>query len=166
MTTRTRVRTLDEAPVTALGDRDTVKETIMRDASRTHSLPIKRLALAALVVVALASAATAFAGGTLPGTYRATIASPAAIKGTWALTFAKGGGYTVVSKGRVHLRGTYSATGSKLTLGHETGDGACSKPGTYAWKKSGKTLKLTRVHDPAVCSGRIAVLAHAFTQTG
>jgi hypothetical protein len=128
--------------------------------------PLRRVAVAALAVLALAPASAALAGGTLAGRYTTKIASPAAVKGTWALTFAKGGRYTVVDDGHLLVRGTYSVAGAKLTLGHETGDGACASAATYSWKKAGAMLHLTRVHDPAVCSGRIAVLAHAFTQAG
>ncbi len=125
---------------------------------------IKRLAVAASTVAALALCSVALAGGTLPGKYTTTIKSPAQFKGTWVLNLAKGGTYTVVDNGQFLTRGKYTATGSNITFGHETGSGACPKSGTYVWKKTGTTLTFTRVHESAACSGRSGVLAHAFTQ--
>jgi hypothetical protein len=107
---------------------------------------------------------SANAGGTLAGNYGTTIKSPAEFKGTWVLTLAKGGTYTVVHNGHILVRGRYSATRSKITFAHETGNGACAKAGTYTWKKTTRTLKFTRVTDSPLCSGRSGVLAHTFTQ--
>jgi hypothetical protein len=125
---------------------------------------LKRLAIAAVVVAALAVASVALAGGELPGKYATTIKSPAQFKGTWVLNLAKGGSYTVVDNGQVLVRGKYTTTGSRITFGHETGEGACAKPGTYTWKKVATTLRFTRVSDSPLCSGRAGVLAHTFTQ--
>jgi hypothetical protein len=106
------------------------------------------------------------AGGTLAGKYKTRIKSPAEFKGTWVLTIAKGGIYSVANNGpnQVLIHGRYSATGSKITFGHETGNGACAKSGTYTWKKTARTLKFTRLSDSPSCTGRSGVLAHTFTQ--
>jgi hypothetical protein len=142
-----------------------MRQIAPRSPALAAAVQMKRLALAAVCVAALASTSLALAGGgTLTGQYKTTVKSPPDAKGTWVLKFAKGGRYTVIAFGHTFVRGTYSATGSRITFGHETGEGACSKPGTYTWKKSGKTLKFTRVSDPAICSGRSGVLAHPFTQ--
>ena len=125
---------------------------------------MKRFAIAAVVVVALALSAVALAGVTVVGKYATTIKSPPEFKGTWVLNLANGGTYTVASNGQILVRGKYSVTGSKITFGHESGPGACPKTGKYIWKKSGKTLKFTRISDAPVCSGRSGVLAHTFTQ--
>jgi hypothetical protein len=126
---------------------------------------MKRFAItASVVVVVLALSSVALAGGTIAGKYATTIKSPAEFKGTWVLNLAKGGTYTVANNGQVFVRGKYSVTGSKITFGHESGPGACPKTGKYTWKKSGKTLKFTRISDAPVCSGRSGVLAHTFTQ--
>jgi hypothetical protein len=124
----------------------------------------KQLAAGTSVLAALALSSMAFAGSTLAGRYTTTIKSPAEFKGTWVLNLAKGGTYTVVGNGHLIVRGKYTTTGSKVTFGHETGDGACAKSGTYSWNKTGKTLKFTRVHDSPLCSGRSRVLTHTFTQ--
>jgi len=107
---------------------------------------------------------SAKAGGTLAGKYRTTIKSPAEFKGSWVLILARGGTYTVVHNGQILVRGRYSATRSKITFGHETGNGACAKAGTYTWKKTARTLQFTRVSDSPLCNGRSGILAHTFTQ--
>ena len=109
---------------------------------------------------------SANAGGTLAGKYKTTIKSPAAFKGTWVLTLTNRGAYTVANNGpnQILIRGRYSATGSKITFGHETGNGACAESGTYTWKKTARTLKFTRVSDSSLCNGRSGVLKHTFTQ--
>jgi hypothetical protein len=119
---------------------------------------------ASLVVVVLALSSVALASGTLAGKYATTIKSPAEFKGNWVLNLAKGGTYTVANNGQIFVRGKYAVTGSKITFGHESGQGACPKTGKYTWKKSGKTLKFTRLSDAPVCSGRSGVLARTFTQ--
>jgi hypothetical protein len=124
---------------------------------------MKQLAIAVSVVAALALSSVALAGGTLPGRYTTTIKSPAQFKGTWVLSLAKGGTYNV-DNGQLLIRGRYATTGSRITFGHETGDGACAKSGTYTWKKTGKTLTFSRVSESPACSGRSGVLAHTFTQ--
>ena len=124
---------------------------------------MKRLAMATTVVAALASSPVALAGGTLPGKYATTIKSPAQFKGTWVLNLAKGGTYTV-NNGQFVIRGRYATAGSRITFGHETGDGACAKSGTYTWRRNGKTLRFRGVSESPACSGRSGILAHTFTQ--
>jgi hypothetical protein len=141
-----------------------MSKIVPRGGALPAATQMKQLALAASVVAALALSSVALAGGTLPGKYTTTIKSPAQLKGTWVLNLANGGTYTVADNGQLLIRGKYSTTGSKITFGHETGNGACAKAGTYSWKKTGKTLEFTRVHDSPLCSGRAGVLAHTFTQ--
>lgn len=124
---------------------------------------MKLVIAAASLVATLAASSVSLAGGTLAGKYTTTIKSPAQFKGTWVLNLAKGGTFTVDSR-QIHIRGRYSTTGSRITFGHETGDGACEKSGTYTWKKTGTKLKFTRVRESPLCSGRSGVLAHTFTQ--
>jgi len=119
--------------------------------------------MATSVVAALASSPVALAGGTLPGKYATTIKSPAQFKGTWVLNLAKGGTYTV-NNGQFVIRGRYATAGSRITFGHETGDGACAKSGTYTWRRNGKTLRFRDVSESPACSGRSGILTHTFTQ--
>src|SRR6266540_1928094 len=142
---------------------ETMSKIVPRGGSLLAATQMKHLAIAASVVAALALSSVALAGGTLAGKYTTTIKSPAKLKGTWVLNLTKGGTYTV-DNGQLLVRGKYSATGSKITFGHETGSGACAKSGTYTWKKTATTLKFRRVHDSPLCSGRSGVLAHTFTQ--
>jgi hypothetical protein len=142
---------------------ETMKQTVLRGAAPAAT-QMRRLALAASVIAALALSSVAVAGGTLAGKYTTKITSPPEFKGTWVLNFAKGGTYTVADNGHILIRGKYSTIGAKLTFGHETGDGACAKSGTYSWRRSGKTLTFKRLSDPAACPGRRGVLAHTFTQ--
>jgi len=124
---------------------------------------MKRLAIAALLIAVLPLSAQALASTTPAGTYTTTIKNPATFRGNWVLNLARGGTYTV-DNGQFRIRGKYLTTGAKITFGHETGEGACAKTGTYTWKKTGKTLKFSRVSESPACSGRSGVLAHAFTQ--
>jgi hypothetical protein len=124
---------------------------------------MRRLAFLAALAAVLVTASAALAGGTIAGSYTAKIASPAQLKGTWVLAFAKGGSYAISDSGQVVVRGKYTASGSSLTFGHESGPLACTVTGKYTWARTGKTLKLKRVKD--TCPGRSLILAHAFTQT-
>ena len=154
-------------PTFLTADETTKENTMKQIVPRGGALAatqMTKLAVAASVVAALALSSVALAGGTLPGKYQTTIKSPAQFKGTWALNLAKSGTYTVADNGQLLVRGRYSATGSKIRFGHETGNGACAKSGTYSWKKTGKTLKFKRISESAACSGRSGILAHTFTQ--
>jgi hypothetical protein len=70
----------------------------------------------------------------------------------------------VALNGKAVSRGKYSATATTITFGRESGGSGCSGSGTYAWKKSGKTLKLARKREAASCQLRATILAHPFTQ--
>ena len=120
-------------------------------------------ALAGLVVLALGVSSVALAAGGVAGTYATTVKSPAELKGKWVLALANGGTYTVVLNGTAVANGTYSATATMITFARETGSG-CVGSGTYAWKKSGKTMRFIRKREHPTCRGRATVLAHRFTQ--
>ena len=125
---------------------------------------IRRLAFAVLVVLALAVSAIASAAGGLPGKYTTTITSPPQLKGKWVLTLTRSRTYTVALNRTVMARGRYSATARTITFGRESGGSGCSGSGTYAWRKTGRTLRFTRKREAASCRARAAVLAHPFTQ--
>lgn len=114
---------------------------------------------AGLALPAGASAASAF-----PGKYRTKLSAPAQFKGTWTLTFTKSGTYSVALGASVLVNGRYTVSGSKITLGHEKGPASCAPAGTYSFKRTGSSLKLTKVSDSvAKCAGRIMVLTHPLT---
>jgi hypothetical protein len=135
----------------------------MKTLSMRKSL-LKQFFIAGLLLAMLILSSVALADGTLAGKYQTTIKSPTQLKGTWGLRFAKDGAYTVTRDGAPFVHGKYTDHGAKITLGHETGEGACAKSGSYTWHKSGKTLRFTRVSDSSACNGREAVLSHAFVQ--
>jgi hypothetical protein len=119
--------------------------------------------LAGVVVLVLGVSSVAVAAGRVAGTYSTTITNPAELKGKWILTLANGGTYRVVLNGGTVARGRYSATATTITFARETGSG-CVGSGTYAWKKSGKTMRFIRKREHPTCQGRATVLAHRFTQ--
>jgi hypothetical protein len=119
---------------------------------------MKRLALVASVLALLALPSFALAGASLPGTYTTKITTPPEFKGTWALTFAKAGTYTITERGKVVVRGRYVSLGSQITFSKETGPLACTKLGDYTWKRAGTKLAFTRESD--ACVGRRYVLEH------
>ena len=125
----------------------------------------ERIACVAVVILALAVSSVALAAGGVAGTYSTTIKSPAQLKGKWAITFAKGGTYTVAVDGQTVARGRYTSTATTITLDRERGSG-CTGAGTYAWKRSGKTVTFVRKREAPSCQGRAAVLAHRFTRVG
>jgi hypothetical protein len=124
----------------------------------------KVVALAAMVVVALAVSSVASAANSVAGRYTTTIKSPAQLKGTWVLTLARGGTFTVALNGRVVSRGSYSATARTITFGRERGGSGCAGRGMYTLRKTGRTVRFIRVREAASCGGRAAVLAHRFTK--
>ncbi len=123
----------------------------------------RQLAAAALVVAALAASSLALAAGTLNGKYATTIKSPPNLKGTWVLNLQAGGTYTVALNDRALARGTYSATATTITLREPAANG-CGGSGKYTWRKSGKTLRFTRITESPQCAARAGVLVHTFVQ--
>ena len=126
---------------------------------------MRRRAATVLLAVALVLPAAALAGlPTLPlGKYSAKVGSPARLKGTWVLSFLKGGRYTISENGLVVVHGHFTST-TQVYLNSETGPAACPNFGVYRWKRSGQTLTLTKVVDD--CAGRATVLARPFTALG
>ena len=132
---------------------------------------MKRLIVVASLIAALAlpslafagSASLAFAASAPSGSYSTKLTTPKQFKGTWLMTFAKGGTYTIKLNGKVVVRGHDLSIGSQIQFEGETGPAACPTPGFYTFKKSGKKLTFSKVHDVASCSGRSYVLEHPFT---
>ena len=122
---------------------------------------VQRFALVTVVMAALGLSSVALAAGGVAGTYTTMIKSPSDLKGKWVLTLAKSGSYAVALNGKVIARGRYSATATTITLREPAG---CGGSGTYAWKRSGKTMTFLRKREAPSCQVRAAVLAHRFTQ--
>jgi hypothetical protein len=128
---------------------------------------MQRLTLLLAMAVALALPSIALGAGTLTGKYTTKITTAGQFKGTWTLTFMKAGTYTVAFKGATLVNGKYTTSGSNVTLGHEKGPASCVPTGKYTWKRTGKTLKFTKISDSAsACQGRILVLSRPFTKAG
>jgi hypothetical protein len=134
----------------------------MVDRRRNPMVKSLRLSLAVAIAM-LAVSSVALAAGGLVGTYSTTVKSPAQLKGKWAITFAKGGTYTVAWNGETVARGRYTSTATTITLDRERGSG-CTGAGTYAWKRSGKIVTFTKRRESASCQARDLVLSHRFTQ--
>ena len=130
----------------------------MLHVKRRRSLVVVLAAVAAAISVS----SVALAAGGLSGTYTTTIKSPAQLKGRWVLTFAQGGSYTVAVNGQAVARGKYTSTAKTVTLDREQGSG-CTGAGTYAWKRSGKTMTFVRKRETSSCQARALVLGHRFT---
>ena len=124
---------------------------------------MKRQGLIASLVFATALALPALALGDGPpaGKYSAKITTPAALKGTWTLTFVKSGTYTISQAGKVVVRGHDLSIGPQMQMYKETGPKACKAIGFYNFKRSGKTLTFSKLSDPS-CAGRVFVLSHRF----
>ena len=135
----------------------------MMHTTRYRSLAVVALGIAALTASSVALAGSSVASGGLTGAYTATIKSPAELKGRWVLTLARGGSYTVQMNGQLVARGKHTSTAKTITLDREQGS-QCTGAGTYAWKKSAKTLSFTKKRESASCQGRALVLAHRFTR--
>ena len=123
----------------------------------------RRFVLAAAVGGALVVSSVALAAGGVVGTYTATIKNSNHLNGKWVVAFTKGGTYTVAQNGNTLVRGKYSATATTITFARENGSG-CNGSGTYAWKRSGKTITFTRKREHASCQARAEILGRRFTQ--
>jgi hypothetical protein len=139
-----------------------LRDSIELDGRYPMSLKL-RITLVSAVAAALAASSIALGAGGLSGKYTTTVTSPAQLKGKWAITFAKGGTYTIALNGESLARGRYASTANTITLDREQGS-PCTGAGTYAWKKSGKTVTFTRKRESAACQVRALVLSHRFTQ--
>ena len=88
---------------------------------------------------------------------------PGSAQGEMGPDIRPGGSYTVAVNGQAVARGKYTSTAKTITLDREQGSG-CTGAGTYAWKRSGKTVSFTKKRESASCQARAVVLAHRFTQ--
>lgn len=124
-----------------------------------------RFACAAAVVGALVVASGAPAAGGVTGTYSTTITKSNHLNGKWVLVLGKGGTYTVKQNGFTLARGSYSATAATIRFAREKASG-CTGAGTYAWRKSGKTMTFALKREAASCGARAEILGHWFTLAG
>jgi hypothetical protein len=124
---------------------------------------MKRLGILAALLAALALPSLApAADGPPPGKYTAKITTPAALKGTWTLSFSKNGTYTIARNGKIVVRGHDLSIAPQMQFSKETGPLACKSLGFYNFKRTGKTLTFEQLSDKK-CAGRELVLSHRFT---
>ncbi len=132
---------------------------------------MRRLAIGASLVTALAGSSVALAASAPSGTYRTIITSTALggeVKGTWTVTFSRGV-FTAAKNGTVATHGNYSVNGSKITIRAAPGQGRCATTSVYTFQTSGTRLKLRLVSGASsspVCEARQIVLAGSFTKVG
>jgi hypothetical protein len=100
---------------------------------------MRRLAFLWALLAALALPSLALAGGPPAGKYTTKILTPPPLKGTWAISFARGGRYTIRQNGAVVVRGTYLSVAPQIEFSKESG---------------------------SKCVGRAYVLGHRFTLAG
>jgi hypothetical protein len=122
----------------------------------------RRFVIAAAVGAALVVSSVALAAGGVGGTYAATIKNANHLNGKWVIVL-KGGTYTVAQNGNTLARGKYTATATTITFAREPASG-CAGSGTYAWKKSGKTITFVRKREHPSCQARAEILGRRFTQ--
>jgi hypothetical protein len=124
----------------------------------------KRFAIVTALLALLVCVATASAAGGLSGTFKTKIGGSSGLAGTWTIKFSHGN-YKVTDNGSVMVKGKYTTSGSRLTMTDTGGRAACKPTGKYAYKISGKTLKLKNTGDKSpACLGRAVVLSHTFTK--
>ena len=106
---------------------------------------MKRLIIAAAAVAALSLSPGAQAAGVIMGKYRGKIPS-GFLKGTWTINFYKGGYKVTGPFGSLTGRSTFK--GSTVVFSHESEGTICPGAGTYRFKITGKTLKMTSINEP------------------
>jgi hypothetical protein len=122
---------------------------------------MKKLYAATVAVAVLALCSVALAAVSVKGTYKETVHSSALggqLNGTWTLKLTKSK-YTASVGGHAVVHGKYTIKGNKISLTDSSGRGKCPGTGVYKVKKTGTSLKFTKVSDPnPACVGRATVL--------
>jgi hypothetical protein len=131
---------------------------------------IRLVLLAILFVLACAGPGAA---QDLSGTYAVTLSPddvkipagaqipPAAMVGTWSITFGADRTYSVKHDDVEHVTGKYTMNGDEIQFNDASGDYACkggnAPEGVYRAKTEGATLTFTKVKDDE-CPGRVVTL--------
>jgi hypothetical protein len=128
---------------------------------------MKTRTLIAAAAVALAIPPSVASAAAAPhGTYRGVVPSPLPLAGAWTLDF-QGHNETVTYKGAVVVQSEFTISGNKITFDDQSGPDACSVPGVYKFKLTGKKLNFTLLSDSSSkCSGRELIFSETFTRVG
>jgi hypothetical protein len=110
------------------------------------------------LVLAATTATVAVASGGLSGSYKTTITRPAFLRGSYRITFTPGH-FTVHGPSGYVAHGTDRVSGSRITI---RGGGKCGSPGTYSFKRSGRSLTFKKIKDP--CPRAPLITAHSWTK--
>lgn len=129
---------------------------------------MKRITLAAALVVAAAVAAPTFAApaaSIAPHVWSTKItgASPAVLNGTWHLT-VKGRSFAVTKGVSLAVGGSAKVAGNRITFHDLDGPFACKgtqATGVYRWQVNATRLTMSAVSEP--CAGRKTILTRPFT---
>jgi hypothetical protein len=120
--------------------------------------------LPVLVLLTVGSTALASSGGP-SGRFRATIKTPATIKGVWTISFANGHDSDFLN-GKKVAAGTYTRSGSIIAFAQPkapAGQKQCRTPGKYRYTLTSTSLSFVKISDP--CNAiRSELLARRFTK--
>jgi len=105
---------------------------------------VRRMTAIALVLVAM-PVSLATASSSLSGTYTTTVSNAGNLNGTYRITFSPGH-FTLVAPFGITGHGTYSLSGSKITVHGPSS--SCTAAGTYEVKQSHTSLTFKRIKDP------------------
>jgi hypothetical protein len=113
-------------------------------------------ATALVLIITAVPAALAFASSAPSGTYETTVKTAGSLDGTYKITFTPGH-FTLVAPYDITGKGTYSVSGSKMTLHGPSS--TCTAAGLYEFKISGSSLTFHKIKDP--CQRAEILTAHA-----
>lgn len=107
---------------------------------------MKKFRTIAALTAVLATLAPSIAAGSssLSGTYQTTVTSAGSLNGTYKISFTPGH-FTLKAPYNITGHGTYSISGSKITLHGPSSE--CSSAGVYTYSLSGSSLTFRKVKD-------------------
>jgi len=113
-------------------------------------------ALALALVLAATIASAALASSSLSGTYETTVKNAGDLNGTYKITFSPGH-FTLLAPYNITGHGTYSISGSRMTLHGPSS--SCKAAGVYSFSISGSSLSFHKISDP--CERSKILTAHS-----
>jgi hypothetical protein len=118
---------------------------------------MKRFALTASIVAALAWPGLLLAAGSLPGTYTGTVTRMPPVSGMWRLTFtgapkshghSKSGSFAFTLHGKAVEHGVYSISGDNIPFNDDTETGCNEAGDVYYWHLAGRKLIFAPISSP------------------